>query len=107
MFEGVRVDRELGEVREKGVEVVFNREVVFPRWFTRAARTPTFLMQEQGLFLPAEVPAQLYLWANTRNAQRLGYVVYERPSAFGPLPFAHTVPETMLRKVFPKGEQPY
>ncbi|GLZ28172.1 hypothetical protein Lesp02_03620 [Lentzea sp. NBRC 105346] len=107
MFEGLRVNRELGEVREKGIEVVVDRNAVFPDWFTRTVRAPTFLMQEQGLFLPPEIPASLYAWLNTKTGRRLGYVVYERPTALGPLPMAHLVPQAMMRRSYPDGEEPY
>ncbi|WP_285746480.1 hypothetical protein [Lentzea sp. NBRC 105346] len=101
------MNRELGEVREQGVEVVLDRNAVFPDWFTRTAKTPTFLMQTQGLFLPPEIPATLYAWLYTKTARRLGYVVYERPTVFGPLAMAHFVPQAMMRKSYPNGEEPY
>ncbi|KJK48920.1 hypothetical protein UK23_15460 [Lentzea aerocolonigenes] len=107
MFEGVRVPLDLGEVREKGVGIRFDRNDVFPKWFARTGVEPTDLMRQQGFGLPDEVDATLYAWVRTRTGRLHGYVVYERETPFGTLPFAHTVPRWYLRMVHPDGETPY
>ena len=107
MFEDVRVPMDLGEVREKGVGIRFKRDEVFPKWFARTGVTPTDLMTTQGFFLPNEVDATLYAWMRTRTGRLHGYVVYERATPFGTLPFAHTIPRGFLQQAHPRGEDPY
>ncbi|WP_439659520.1 hypothetical protein ACSHWB_45335 [Lentzea sp. HUAS TT2] len=106
MFDGIRVSRELGQVREQGVEVWIERDQVFPAMFTRGSRPPTLLTREKGFILPPRIPGILWAWLNTTTGRRVGYVTFERETAIDVLPMAQPVLEANLQRRYTQGEVP-
>lgn len=104
----MKVHRELGQVREKGVDIWVDRALLFPDWSKRTGLFVPPLIEEQGLALPMQIPGTLHAWLRTRRGSWAGLVSYRVPTVLGELPMFHLAPkESAPKRLGPFEEEPF
>lgn len=104
MFEDVKVHHDLARIREKGVDIWLDRDVLYPDWDKREEPKAVPFVRERGLSMPHKIPATLHAWVRTDVGLWAALVSYRVSTPLGELPMFHVVPKAAVAKRYGKFE---